>query len=431
MDVDLLSLPNEILLVIFSHFADPYPLYPLSTLCRRLHFLALPIYLSRTGEFCNITVGAEETHTLAALQTSLFLSTILADFTACVLNLREKYFNDVVRALNVVLEKSCTTLTVDDARPSDTTPVSRVSRRTRGVHQSPTVGLLTSSISLSPFALRQRKLSTFKIHSDILLSPHCRAWTLDVLNSFPLTYLSIDTPFVSSDVWDPLLSQTEIPTLSDLCILKCRIKPARLHAFLTRHPGVTTLLLGDVFVPSYQERLPQGHLPQLSTLSATAAQVAYLLQALDHTAALRTVRVLTHMTRLDLIFTDTSLRSVASRLAPVALSLVLPVPLNLPRVAVELNLDFGDDTALKYVSALEFVFEGVNVAFFKLSDYLSVTKWFAPFLGLKTVALSRFDDGYNTALMLEAIQMRAPQVERLIVNGAVHDLTSVRVPGVS
>ncbi|KAJ7742681.1 hypothetical protein DFH07DRAFT_836078 [Mycena maculata] len=466
-NLGLLTLPNEILLIIFSHFEDPYPLYPLSTTCRRLHFLALPIYGVRTGvlklsdsmtESYNIMVGPEETTALAALQTSLFLDTVdnlnctfsnphsqIRDlgrfYRLCSIltsidstNLRFRppsfddyhgpiqeiyYFDSIIHALNMVLEKSCTTLTVG-AVPSDK-PGSR--RRARAARGAPSGGVLTSSISLSTAALRQRKLSEFGIHSDILVSPHCRAWTVEVLNSFPITSLSIDAYSVPTDVWDNVLTQTEIPTLSDLSIADCRVAPARMHAFLSRHPSVTTLHFGMVFVPSLQERLPPDHLPRLRVLSAPAAQVAYLLQALEHTAALRTVRVHSHMTRLDLIFTDTSLRSVESRLAPVALSLVLPVPANLPHLAVDLDLEFGDETALKYVSTLEFVFEDVNVAFFKLSDYLSITKWFAPFPGLKTVALVGFNDSYNIALVLEAIGLRA-NVEVLGVNGFKYDLMS-------
>ncbi|KAJ7927446.1 hypothetical protein B0H13DRAFT_1970404 [Mycena leptocephala] len=478
--LSLLSLPNEILILVFSHLEDPYPLYPLSTLCRRLHFLALPIYFSRTGvcqcdsessnASCNIAVGGENTSTLGALQTSLFLGAVqnlcctfsnphsqskdLARFRGLcsILSSIEStnlefstpshddyldgaqttYYDDVVRVLNAVLEKSCTTLTIATI-PTDSIPaISRILRRarlhTRGTRQHPAMGVSTSSISLSPAAFRQKTLSTFRLHSEILFSPHCRAWTIDVLNSFPLASVSIDAPTVSTDVLDALLSVTEIPTLRDLSILNCRIKPSRMHLFLSRHPTITRLHLDSVFVPSLEERLPPGHLPQLRALSAPAAQLSYLLQAMEQTAALRTVRVLTHMTRLDLIFADKSLRSVTSRLAPVSLTLVLPVPPNLPRIAVDPDLHFGSDTALNLVTALEFAFpEETDSVAFKTSTYVVfITKWCDPFPGLTTVELSGFNRGEDTSLILEAIRTHAPNVEKLVVNGVEYDLAGTR-----
>ncbi|KAJ7128126.1 hypothetical protein C8R43DRAFT_1027320 [Mycena crocata] len=468
--MSLLSLPNEILLVVFSHLDDPYPLYPLSTLCRRLHFLALPIYLTRMGilcdcpsgessstEACNISIRAEKAGALAALQTCLFLNNVqtlscsfansfanpqsqiaeLARFNRLcsilssieTVNLQipphndypegsqEIYFKNLVQALNTVLEKSCISLAVD-ATVGDA--VSRISKRHR---QAPSLEFFTSSISLSPVALRRGTLSTFRLHSEVLFTPYCRPWTLDVLNSFPLTSISIDAPFVPTEVLDALLSETDIPTLSEVSILNCRIKPARMHLFLSRHTSVTWLHLGNAFVPSFEEQLPSGYLPRLTSLSATAAQVAYLLHAMDNTSALRTVRVLSHMTRLDLIFTDTSLHSVASRLGtPVSLTLVLPVPPNLPRVVVDLNLVFGEDTTLKFVATLEFVFEDANVAFFKISDYVSITKWCAPFPGLQTVVLLGFNAEYNMTLIVEAMRLHAPNVEKLVVNSVEYEL---------
>ncbi|KAJ7078066.1 hypothetical protein C8R44DRAFT_896049 [Mycena epipterygia] len=455
-----LSLPNEILLVVFSHLEDPYPLFPLSTLCRRLHFLALPIYLSRVGvcdssESCNISVDTEKfSVSLSALQTALFLSAVQNlcctfsnldsqhrdlgrlhrlcsiltsiestnlqfsssppnDYTEAI---QETYYSSVVDVLNTVLEKSCTTLTVGDIA----TATSRIPKRARR-NKPPYVGALTSSIALSPAALRQKTLSTFRIHSEILLSPHCRAWTLDVLNSFPLTSISIDTPSISTDVWDALFSETEIPTLSELSLLNCRIKPSQMNLFLSRHPSVTSLHLHKVLVPSMGERLPPGYLPQLSVLSAAPAQAAYLLQAMEQTTALRTVRVECHMLRLGLISADNSLRAIASRLALVALSLVLPVPSKVAPYMPDLNLDFGEDSALRFVSKLEFVFADGIV--YNVSDYASVAKWVDPFPGLKSVELVGLNGRHDGDMLLKEIRKRAPNVETVVVDGVEHDLT--------
>ncbi|KAJ7037950.1 hypothetical protein C8F04DRAFT_386002 [Mycena alexandri] len=457
----LLDLPNEILIIV-CHLGDPSPIYLLSTMCRRLHFLALPIYLSRIGvchdvdsaEGCNISIGPENSDALAVLLTSLLLN--VAQSLSCALSTlkdvarftrlcsrlsrieaaelrfsppshdyadesQAAYYTEVVKTLNVVLEKACESLTVDIVLGASAPTISRISRRSRLQARAPKrgriPGLLTTSISLSPAAFRQRTLSTFRLHSDIVFSPHCLAWTIDVLNSFPLAVISIDAPTVQTDVLDALLSVTEIPTLCDMSILNCRLRPSQMHLFLSRHPSITRLHLGNVIVPPMQERLPPDHLPQLTALSAAAAQVAYLLHTLDQTGALREIRVLSHMTQLDLIFTDASLRPVASRLAPVSLSLVLPVLSNLPRLPTSLGGLFGDDSALKLVTTLEFVFGDDNIAFNTLADYVSLTPWCAPFPGLRNVELVGFNSTYSIELARQAFKEHAPTIEMLVIGG--------------
>ncbi|KAJ7204698.1 hypothetical protein GGX14DRAFT_569275 [Mycena pura] len=472
----LLSLPNEILLVVFSHFEDPYPLYPLSTLCRRLHFLALPIYLTRACVYealpdstsCDITIGAEHTGTLAALQTSLFLGTVQSlcctfsdsisqfedlarfhrvcsilksvesttlQFSPASFNnhaeaMRTTYSFSIVQTLNTVLEKSCATLTVS-ASPTDSAAISspRVSRRhlvrAPGGRRAQSTAIVTSSASLSPAALRQKKLSKFKMHSEVLFSPHLRAWTIDVLNSFPLVFLSIDIPTVPARVLDAILSLTEIATLRHFALSNCIIKPTRMHIFLSRHPGITCLHFEKLLVPSNQESLPRDHLPQLASLSAEAPQVAYLLHAMESTAALRAVRLLSHMTRLDLMFTDAALGPVASRLAPttVSLTLVLRVPDDLPHIAIDPSLRFGEGTALQFVTKLELVFgyESTSIAPAKLADY--IVKWSAPFPALRTVELVGLKERYEGVDLVQAVRTFSSTVETLVVNGRETDLT--------
>ncbi|KAJ7691751.1 hypothetical protein B0H17DRAFT_1330971 [Mycena rosella] len=425
--MSLLSLPNEVLLVVFCHLDDPYPLFPLSTLCRRLHFLCLPVYLLRRGVYddssCNISIAAEQVDALPALQTSLFLGTVqslfctfsnpysqnkdLARFhrVCCMLTsirkaqLRftppsddypggtqeeEAYFTQVVDILNKVLEKSCTTLTVDT--PLGATPAT--SSRKRGLQHGLARGtrqpaILTSSISLSPGALRRRSLSTFRIHSETLFAPHCRAWTLDVLNSFPLTSLSIHAPSVPTAALDALLSQTEIPTLSDLALVHCRITPARLHLFLALHPSITTLHLDNLLSPR--------------TLSATPAQLAYLLHAMPPPPALRTVRIHSHMTHVDLRLADASLRPAAPRLVP------------------RQSRSRSSSPALRAVSTLEFVFADADAGEARgFAVYAAIAKWAAPFPGLQTVELVGSSAGADTARILAAFQARVPGVEKMV-----------------
>ncbi|KAJ7066430.1 hypothetical protein C8F01DRAFT_1123226 [Mycena amicta] len=463
-----LSLPNELLLDVFSHFEDPYPLYPLSTLCRRLHFLALPLYLTRTGVYetlpdpasCNISVGAEQTGTLAALQTSLFLGaaknlsctfctptsrfqdiarfyrlcSILTSAQSTILffsvgtfdnysdSILWRYAFDVVRALNMLLEKSCGDLTVATFAGASSTFRGRVSRRHIVNTPGPSTAAVTSSASLSPAALRRKSLSKFQLHSEVLFYPHLRAWTIDVLNSFPLTSLSIVMPNVQADVLGAVLSDTEIPTLRDLTIRECRLKPSHLHLFLARHPHITHLHLEKLVVPSLQERLPRNALQSLEVLAAEPTQVAYLLHALDGLPTnLQSIRLLSHMTTVDLQATNTSLRHVASRLAQgPSITLVLPVPDNLPRVAPDTGLCFDDtDSALHFVSRLELLFRECTtpIPLPKLTDY--VAKWSAPFPLLRVVELAelRKNDRYEVADIVEAVKPSLLHARTLLLNG--------------
>ncbi|KAJ7691787.1 hypothetical protein B0H17DRAFT_1200902 [Mycena rosella] len=289
--------------------------------------------------------------------------------------------------------------------------LSKLARRTRRPAQ-------TRVLRLSIAARDHGTLSTFRIHSEILFAPHCRAWTLDVLNSFPLTTLSISGRGVPTDVLDTLLSQTEIPTLSDLSLVKCEITRSGLHRFLARHPSITSLHFDDlpesVFVPDVSVLLwgpLPDFLPRLATLSAAAPKVACILHAMPHTAALRTVRVHSAMDKFDILIADISLIGFAPRLAPpIALSLVLPVP-DVLRSIPDLDRAFSTNSTLQTtVSTLEFVFG--DSAARALATYVALAR-LAAFPMLRTIELVG-GDGADTARILAAFQARAPGVERVV-----------------
>ncbi|KAF7316278.1 F-box domain-containing protein [Mycena indigotica] len=364
----LLSLPNELLLDVFSHFEDPHLLFTLSTLCKRLHLLALPLYLSQIGVYeslspgvCNITIGQHRTEALAALQTALFLDAVqtlsctlphamqlgqdvkrlarvcaaLTSVNSATLHVNPRKFLDdssgdlnplsFVDCLNSLLEKSCSSLTVKSFRDRWTDHKSRPMRRA----QQPSRVL--SAAALSPAAMRAKSLSTFNIHSEILVFPHVRAWTIDVLNSFPIRALSISAPFQIEEITD-ILAVTEIPTLLTLALHESRITPAQLHAFLARHPQITHLRLEKLIVPPLHERLPSRALESIVTLTAGPTHVAYLLHALNRLpSTLQCIRILSYMTTVDLQGANSSLHHVVSFLAGIPdLRLVLPVPDSLP-----------------------------------------------------------------------------------------------------
>ncbi|KAJ7039032.1 hypothetical protein C8F04DRAFT_1086885 [Mycena alexandri] len=80
--VSLLSLPNELLIAIFENTKFPVDyLCTLAVLCRRLHFIALPIYFARNGmlepsKSAFIPLAKDGQDMLAALNMALFISSM-------------------------------------------------------------------------------------------------------------------------------------------------------------------------------------------------------------------------------------------------------------------------------------------------------------------------------------------------------------------
>ncbi|KAK7025059.1 hypothetical protein R3P38DRAFT_2952565 [Favolaschia claudopus] len=82
--VGLLRLPDELLLEILQLLEANDPgVFAISTSCRRLHFIALPIYLSGYGitdasalPSADLVLGPDELEVLAALQTALFIRSV-------------------------------------------------------------------------------------------------------------------------------------------------------------------------------------------------------------------------------------------------------------------------------------------------------------------------------------------------------------------
>ncbi|KAF7318967.1 F-box domain-containing protein [Mycena chlorophos] len=468
MQVDgLLSLPNELLLDIFAYFDDPYPLFPLSSLCRRLHFIALPLYLERTGVYealspalCNISIRAEQTGVLAALQTALFLgkahnltctfthpqsrfsdiaryrrlvsildgvrvATLVFDpstFDEYSEGLRWRYGLDVVHALNTVLEKSCTELTFGTP---NAVPGSRVSRRHRINGNVRSVKQPQSSASLSPGALQKRLLTALHLHSEIPFCPQLRTWTTAVLHSFPLSTLSIWMPNAETELLGTIFSEIELPTLRHLTVRQTRLKPASLHFFLGRHPQLTHLHLEKLFVPSPQERLPPTALQSLVSLTAEPIHTAYLLHVLDPLpSSFASIRLLGHLTTVDVQAADAALHHVRSRIAQLArITLTLPVPdmHGLPTAAPDTGLCLEEtESALYFVSHLEFSFGDCTtpIPLFKLLDY--VAKWSAAFPLLRVVELAQLgnQDKYSEDDVVQGLR-KCLEVETLVLNGRI------------
>ncbi|KAF8155129.1 hypothetical protein K438DRAFT_1862946 [Mycena galopus ATCC 62051] len=125
-------------------------------------------------------------------------------------------------------------------------------------------------------------LRTFSIHSSFLLHANLYRWTLHLLNTSPLTFLSLNNIDLVPFDWALTLPALTIPTLASLTIGSRRIAIAvpDLHLFLARHPSIHTLDLsfyigvGDFF-PSATTCV----LPRLEIIRARPEYLLYFFSA--------------------------------------------------------------------------------------------------------------------------------------------------------
>ena len=126
------------------------------------------------------------------------------------------------------------------------------------------------------------QIPELSIDGEAMFSASLYPWTLHVLNSAPLTSLSISRVSFALFNWTEILASVTIPSLLYLLLAKVHIASPDLISFLHRHPTLETLhvseytLIGTVDFPAPS---CAPFLPRLSSLLATAE---YLLPFLQH-----------------------------------------------------------------------------------------------------------------------------------------------------
>ncbi|KAF7370373.1 hypothetical protein MSAN_00668800 [Mycena sanguinolenta] len=97
MDVGILRLPNEVLIQVFEVDPGNPGVFSISTLCRRLHYLALPIYLTAHGIpdpqtllSQDLILPATQFHLLQPLRTALFIRSL--KHISCSFPFRQVFF---------------------------------------------------------------------------------------------------------------------------------------------------------------------------------------------------------------------------------------------------------------------------------------------------------------------------------------------------
>ncbi|KAJ7199355.1 hypothetical protein GGX14DRAFT_467870 [Mycena pura] len=163
------------------------------------------------------------------------------------------------------------------------------SRKTASAPQVPAEIVMESKERLSPHTLplvRRPAFTTLNVHSSYLLHATFYKWTLHLLNTAPLTALSLDNIDLLHYDWHLVLPALTLPALAVLKIGQCDIAVCDLTLFLARHPFIRTLDLsfhvarGPLFPPAAaSESAP--HLPRLECLRAMPDYVLYFLSPAD------------------------------------------------------------------------------------------------------------------------------------------------------
>ncbi|KAF7344898.1 F-box domain-containing protein [Mycena venus] len=122
-------------------------------------------------------------------------------------------------------------------------------------------------------------LKVLSIHGSLLFHATFYRWTLHMLNTAPLTTLSLDFIDLSHYDWALTLPALTLSVLTSLKIgQECAIAVPDLTRFLARHTGIRTLDLSfHVAIGSLSPPLAQAILPRLESLCGTPDYLLYFL----------------------------------------------------------------------------------------------------------------------------------------------------------
>ncbi|KAJ7183152.1 hypothetical protein C8R46DRAFT_1066081 [Mycena filopes] len=352
----ILRLPNEIILEIIQQLdSSDAGIFALSTSCKRLHHLALPIYLAGHGildapELASrdgLTLLFDGLDILSALRTALFIPSLkrihcsfslnsarrgyssgamdtflrhirsLAGFLSILERVDEvtldfkdvnfwavqenvdvlgRYTSALSTLLDVIVEKQCKTLDVDGGlfvvHPSQ---FRIVAPPMKNKHQSFISGVgrrLGSAFSGNGDSPGQAHIRLATFSiRSTMLLVH--PWTMTTLNAAPnLVSLSITCVDIPTALGDALLSGFHAPSLKHVSLdLTCRFRATTIDRFLGRHPLLSTLDLGWDLLPLEDDVFSKDGVRHLTNLYAPPSYLRFLLTG-KRAPALRHVRVL-------------------------------------------------------------------------------------------------------------------------------------------
>ncbi|KAF7974556.1 hypothetical protein HWV62_10034 [Athelia sp. TMB] len=338
------ELPPELKTEILRYLSDE-DVYTICLISRKLHFLALPVFISRqNGQLIHRSLYLYKPpfKLLRAARVALYVTelasfslTTYAPHVPIVETLHElrhmvkmmKYVGVITldveikggaaeplgRLLGTLVGKACTSLTVrrwdldahtvaSEEEPEPIPPLTTLQ------------SLDMASCSLSYLPIRDwlvASINQSNIHSLSLYKVECAPWTGgEALRALTLPSLA-------------KLSITELPGLQWVDIA----------AFLVRHPKIMSLYLKcDAAIPAEAPQLPHNALPSLSTLRSSPLYIQHFLRSPTSLRVLKHVEVDSHLPRVtgDFVvdFADVEDTLVLLSRHPTITSIGLPLLLN-------------------------------------------------------------------------------------------------------
>ncbi|KAF5324678.1 hypothetical protein D9611_004092 [Ephemerocybe angulata] len=380
--VTIPDLPPELVLLLCTFLPDD-DLYRLAFACKRLHHLALPVYLGRYGcddEFifdsllspdvmqalrsalytprlkrlvytCRVGKGHQQGEDLRELLEIVEIEDFRLQPGAASVNqkgsaedqLRQepdepeeegitteaaKQWTGVLDGLIAKARCRCLTAEMDSNQRSVESIEEGIVRECYRPHN-----IVRNTIARW-FTPRTRHLEEFRVHSTSLFHTGLLQWTLGTLRAPSLTSVSFSQlHHFTAETWAILLPCITIPNLQQLSINLCAIATTDLYAFLARHPAITELNFGrNLLPPDMKATMPSALLPALNTLSGPPDYIVAFLSTRAF-ETLTTVRVLYRAKRASQFTLD----AVNHDLAPVCLRLK-----SVPSVVLAVSFEAGD-----------------------------------------------------------------------------------------
>lgn len=334
------DLSTELLLLIFESL-PPSALLAVSGASRRLHYLALPIYLSRykissadleTGQ---LTLEDDAMRALPGLQTLIPLTSLdhlsckfsggdphfswevchlirfivkLDNITAVTLDLgnidsrwidglalinSEAWKIKFMHLLAKIVEKGCSHLVVTHGHflPIDLLENLLNARKLKGAFRGSVSSIAAFLNPSSPSLEKQlqipplNQLQVLSIHSSLFLIDPFYEWFIQIMSISSIHTLSLRLSGIPQDTWSATLSCINIQSLSHFSAESLDIRFVDLMSFLSRHSSIETLDLHPNFVYGGSRKLgrrtKRPHLPKFRSLSGSPENVRDLLDAVQ------------------------------------------------------------------------------------------------------------------------------------------------------
>jgi hypothetical protein len=288
-------LPTELVIIVLGLIGDE-DLYSLSLLSKKLHYLALPILMSRLdGQIaCGcLYLNRHPTKFLRAARVALFIK----DSTSISVNLwhRDPVF-PMLRGLERLISRMSHvgTVSLGFGLAGNFVDHTKIVRAFRGFAET-LVNKACEELTLVGCALGPTSeddshhkipslttLRSFDVQYSTLSCPWVRSWIIDSINISPITRLVLHQVALSDDSssFGKDLQLMTLPSLTHLSVSsRGNLQFCDIASFLRRHHRIKNLTLKcDTAIPSASPSLPDDCLPVLTTLRTTPQYVIQLLR---------------------------------------------------------------------------------------------------------------------------------------------------------